>query len=179
MLLESIVQRRSVRKYQNKDIDNSIIYELLESARLAPSGSNTQPWHFMIIKDQTKKEKITKIAHNQKWMLTAPVFVVCIADISVRLSDFKGELKEGSSQEELKQVIRDTSIAIEHIVLQATYLGLGTCWVSWFMQKDIRPILQIPNDKYVVTVLTIGYPDEKPTIKKRKSIVDFVHLEKW
>lgn len=179
MLLEIIQHRRSIRKYQDKDIDDSLIYELLESARLAPSGSNTQPWHFIVIKDTYTKEKIALSANNQKWMLSAPVFLACIADISTRISNLQEELDENSPHEELKQVIRDTSIAIEHIVLQAAHLGLGTCWVSWFRQKDIKPILQVPQDKYVVTVLTIGHPDEIPRNNKRKPTVDFVHFNKW
>lgn len=83
MLLEFIQKRRSIRKYLNKDVENKIIMELIESAQLAPSGSNTQPWHFIIVRDYKKKEEISKIANRQKWMLSAPVFIVCVADISV------------------------------------------------------------------------------------------------
>lgn len=79
----------------------------------------------------------------------------------------------------MKQIIRDTSIAIEHIVLQAKSLGLGTCWVSWFRQVDIRPILNIPDDKYVVTILTLGYPNENPLVRPRKQIDEFLHFENW
>ena len=179
MLLEIIKNRRSIRKYQNKEINELLLLKLLESARLAPSGSNTQPWHFIIIRDYNKKKEIVENSNNQNWMLTAPVFIVCVADISSTPNDSINEISEESPDEEIKQIIRDTSIAIEHIVLQATHEGLGTCWVSWFQQKNIRPLLNIPNDKYVVCVLTLGFPAEKPKERPRKNIEQIIHYNNW
>lgn len=178
-MLDCIEKRISIRKYLQKDIDDKIIHELIESARLAPSGSNTQPWHFIIVKDENKKREVAEVSHNQNWMLTAPVLIVCVADLSVRIKDRTIEINENSSLEEVKQIIRDTSIAIEHIVLEATERGLGACWVSWFRQENIRTVLNIPNDKYVVCVLTIGYSDEKPGRRPRKSIEQIIHYELW
>lgn len=91
----------------------------------------------------------------------------------------KLSVDEYSSQEEVKQVVRDTAIAAEHIVLEAQNLGLGTCWIAWFTQKDIRPVLNIPEDKYVLCVITIGYADEEPQPRPRKRLEDIVHYEKW
>ncbi len=88
-------------------------------------------------------------------------------------------LNEESPEFELKQIIRDTAIAIEHIVLQAENLGLGTCWTAWFKQAEVRPILNIPNDKFVVCVLTVGYADENPKQRPRKSLDKIVRYEKW
>ncbi|MCG8571038.1 MAG: nitroreductase family protein [Spirochaetes bacterium] len=179
-MIEAIKSRRSIRKYKNTSLDDKIILELLESARLAPSGSNTQPWHFIIIKDQTTKARIVEAAHNQKWMLTAPVFIACVADIRVRITDNRSLcLTDQSPEEELKKIIRDSSIAIEHIVLEAESRGLGTCWMAWFTQQEIRPILSIPDDKYVTAILTLGYPDEKPNPRPRKSLEQILHYEKW
>ncbi len=79
----------------------------------------------------------------------------------------------------MKQIIRDTAIAIEHIALQAVELGLGTCWVAWYTQEEFRPVLNIPEDKYVVCVLTVGYPDEAPNPRPRKSLKEIVHHEQW
>ena len=178
-MLNCIEKRISIRKYLQKDIDDKIIQELIESARIAPSGSNTQPWHFIIVKDGNKKKEIAEVSHNQNWMLTAPVFIVCVADLSVRIKKEKIEIDENSSLEEVKQIIRDTAIAVEHIVLEAAERGLGTCWVSWFRQENIRPVLNIPKDKYVVCVLTLGYPDEKPARRPRKNKEQFTHYELW
>ena len=86
---------------------------------------------------------------------------------------------ENSPQQALKQIIRDTAIAIEHIVLEAEDLGLSTCWVADFIQEQIRPVLNIPADKYVVCILTLGYADESPKARPRKRLEDIVHYENW
>ncbi|MEW9125073.1 MAG: nitroreductase family protein [Thermotaleaceae bacterium] len=179
-MLEQIQMRRSVRKYIDKPVEDEKLMEILESARVAPSGSNTQPWHFIIVKSQEGREKLAEISHNQKWMVEAPVFIVCVADIGVRI---KGErelfLDENSPHSELKQIIRDTSIAIEHMVLEAENQGLNTCWIAWFTQEAIRPVLNIPSDKYVVAILTLGYGSEKPQMRPRKALTQILRYESW
>ncbi|SNT26343.1 Nitroreductase [Anaerovirgula multivorans] len=179
-MMNQINMRRSVRKYVDKPIEEEKITELMESARLAPSGHNTQPWHFIIVKSQGTKEKLAELSHNQKWMLAAPIFIVCVADIRSRIKeDVELFLGENSPHQELKQIIRDTSIAIEHIVLEAESLGLSTCWVAWFTQEDIRPVLNIPSDKYVVAILTLGYGKKSPQARPRKKLDEIVHYENW
>ncbi len=178
--MREIELRRSIRKYKSKPVEMSIINSLIESARLAPSGSNTQPWHFIVITDDKIKNDVATVSHNQKWMLTAPVFIVCVADIASRIANSEDiELDETSPQFELKQIIRDTSIAIEHIVLNAITFDLGTCWVAWFTQKEIRSVLGIPGNKFVVSILTVGYPDENPNPRRRKDLKEIIHINKW
>ena len=178
--MEEILNRRSIRKYKNTPVDKDIIDKLLDSARLAPSGNNTQPWHFIVITDERIKEEVAKHANNQKWMLTAPVFIACVADIRSRIKDDRQiEIDEESSFLEVKQIIRDTSIASEHIVLEAIAQNLGTCWVAWFTQKEMRAVLGIPEDKYLLSILTVGYPDENPPQRPRKSLEEIVRYNKW
>lgn len=179
-MIHEIRTRRSVRKYMDRPVNEELVAQILESARLAPSGSNTQPWHFIVVRLEETRRKLAEVSHKQAWMADAPVFIVCIADIRARISG--GEalyVDEKSPQFELKQAIRDTSIAVEHMVLEAESIGLSTCWIAWFEQKDIRPVLNIPDDKYVLNILTLGYPDEKPKARPRKKLDDFVHYEKW
>ena len=179
-MLKQIENRRSIRKYQNKKVETEKIIQLLESARHAPSGSNTQPWTFIIVESEETKEKLMTADNNQKWMMTAPVFIVCVADIRCRIDkDSDIWLDENSPEPELKQIIRDTAIAIEHILLEAECLGLATCWTAWFEQEDIRPILNIPADKYVCGIITIGYGEETPNQRPRKKIEEIVRYEKW
>ncbi len=179
-MIKEIKMRRSIRKYINKQVEDEKISNLLASARLAPSGSNTQPWHFIVVKSELSREKLSKVAHDQKWMLTAPVFIVCVADIRCRIdTDINISLNEESPQEELKQIIRDTSISIGHILLEADNLGLGSCWVAWFIQEEIRPILNIPTDKYVVGIVTLGYANETPKARPRKKLEEIIHYENW
>ena len=179
-MIKEIKMRRSIRKYINKSVEDEKIIQLLESARLAPSGSNTQPWHFIIVKSEVTREKLAEVSHNQKWMISAPIFIVCVSDIRCRISEDVGiSLNEDSPQEELKQIIRDTAISIGHILLEADNLGLGTCWVAWFIQEEIRPILNIPADKYVVGIITLGYANEEPKARPRKKIEEIAHYESW
>lgn len=178
-MIKEIETRRSIRKYAAKLVDDEKFNELLESARLAPSGSNTQPWHFIVVKSEATRQKLAEVSHNQTWMLSAPVFIVCVGDVRTRIDDKDIYVDENSPEEEVKQTIRDTAIAVEHIMLNADNLGLGTCWVGWFRQKDIRPVLNIPSDKYVVGVITVGYPDEAPSPRPRKKSEDIVHYENW
>lgn len=116
--------------------------------------------------------------HNQKWMLTAPVFIVSVADIRCRIKE-DISIDDNSPQDEVKRIIRDTSISTGYMLLQANNLGLGVCWVAEFTQEEIRPILNIPSDKYVVGVITVGYPNENPNARPRKSLDNIVHYESW
>ncbi|MEN1760487.1 nitroreductase family protein [Anoxynatronum sibiricum] len=179
-MLTSIETRRSIRKYEDRPVEDEKTTAILESARWAPSGNNTQPWHFIVIQSQEMREKVAAVSHQQKWMLTAPVHIACVADLSSRITGHpEVVLTEVSSQHELKQVIRDTAIAAEHLVLEAENQGLGTCWVAWFTQEEIRPVLGIPDDKYVVAVITVGYPAHAPAPTPRKKLSDIVRWETW
>lgn len=179
-LMKEIETRRSIRKYTDKPVEDEKITALLESARYAPSGSNTQPWHFILVKSDLTRRKLAEASHNQKWMLTAPLYIVCVADIRCRIEDSAGlALDENSPQDELKKIIRDTAVAAGYILLEANHLGLGACWVAWFTQNEIRHILNIPADKYVVGIITVGYADECPDARRRKALDEFTHYENW
>lgn len=179
-MIKEIEIRRSIRRYIDKPVENEKITEILETARLAPSGNNTQPWRFIVVKSEEMKEKISTASNNQKWMLTAPVFIVCIADVRSRIKeDVEVYLDDNSPQDEVKRIIRDTSIAVGYMLLQANNLGLGVCWVADFTQEEIRPVLNIPSDKYVVGVITVGYADENPKARPRKNLEDLVRYECW
>lgn len=179
-MIREIETRRSIRKYKDQPVEEEKLQQILESARLAPSGSNTQPWHFIVVKTERSRKKLAEKSHNQHWMVTAPVFIVCVADIRSRVNeDVSLVLNENSPQHEVKQIIRDTAIAAEHIVLAAENLGLGTCWIAWFNQADIRPVLNIPPDKYVLSIITVGYADEQPKARPRKKSEDIIHHEVW
>jgi len=180
-MIKEIRSRKSTRKYNSTPVDDEKILQLLESARQAPSGSNTQPWNFIIVRSEETKEKIAKADGNQMWMKTAPVFIVCVADIRCRVKDDSVEvfLDEESSLRELKQIIRDTAIAIEHILLESESIGLSSCWTAYFDQKDVRPILGIPDDKYVVGIITIGYSDGSGKPAPKRPLESMVRYEKW
>lgn len=159
-----IKNRRSIRKYKPDEIPENYITEIINSARIAPSGSNKQPWHFIVV---NKKEIIQKLG-LPNWATKAPVIIVCCVDPL-----------EG------RWYIIDGSIAFEHIILSATNLGLGTCWIGRFYEnlgetdKRIKKILNIPDHMRVLAVTPLGYPAEEPSEIYRKSLADITHYNNF
>ena len=179
-MLELVKNRRSVRKYTRQPVEEEKINLMLEGARWAPSGNNLQPWQFIVVRSAEQRQKLSQVAHQQAWMISAPVFIVCVADPTSRLGhENHPVIDETSPLHEVKQVIRDTAIATEHLVLEAENQGLGTCWVAWFLQEEIRQALQIPADKYVVAIITVGYPAVAPSPTPRRKIEELVRYEHW
>jgi len=176
---QAIEQRRSVRKYKDIPVEEDKLKILLEAARLAPTGSNTQSGRFIVTRSKEMRERIADISHRQKWMTQAPLFISCVADIRIRIPDGELCVDELSPEFEVKQCIRDVSIQADHIVLQAEELGLSTCWIGWYDQAEVREILNLPFDKYVVCILVVGYSNEKPAPRIRKTIEEIVRYEKW
>lgn len=179
-MIQTIQKRRSIRKYKDQPVDDDLLLQILDCGRLAPSDSNTQPWNFIVVRSDEMRAKIAEVSHKQDWMMGAPVFIVCVADIRVTTTDDGPmEVNEQTPGIGPKQIILDTAIAGENMVIAAESLGLGTCWVSWYIQDEIRPVLGIPNDKYVVAVITLGVPDQEPKQRPRRSITEVVRYERW
>ncbi len=200
---EAIGKRRSIRKFRPDSIPEEKIRLLLESARLAPSGTNTQPWRFIVVKDDNTKKKLQEAAHNQRHVRRAPVVIACCADLSAfkefskrvdelinsgalpeRTRDvFIPYLKKGmdtvKKQDLIMAATANVSIAVEHMVLQAVELGLGTCWVRWYDDNKVKEILGIPDFVEVIALLPVGVPDEDPGQRPRLSIDKIVYSEKY
>lgn len=195
---EAIENRRSIREFKPDPVSNKIIMQLLESARLAPSGCNSQPWRFKIIKDFETKIKLQKIAYNQKFVTQAPVVLVVCADVQGYLDGRtsgvqdlgktgvfddticeilhkKTKQKSEISIEILRQSVSfNVAIAIEHIILRALDFGLGTCWMRLIDEKEIRTLFGWGENLYPVAMIPIGYPKEIPPSRKRQPIEDLI-----
>ncbi len=157
---EVIVKRRSIRTYKDTPVPRDKIIEILEAARIAPSASHRQPWHFIVVEN---RETIKKLAKSE-WAATAPVMIVGLADQAASPN----------------WCINDLGVAFEHLVLAATDLGLGTCWMGQSRREElVRDLLDIPNNFKVVALTTLGEPDETPSPKERKSLDDIVSWEKY
>ena len=179
-MIESIRHRRSIRKFTSAPIDPDKLESVLEAARLAPSGNNKQPWTFIVVQSEQQRQAVMEACHKQTWMMTAPTFIVAVADMAARGETEQGlYLDETSPHWELKRAIRDTAIAVGSMLLEADAQGLGTCWVGFFVQSEIRPVLGIPDDKFVLAVIPIGYPAEQPPARPRKPLSEIVRYEKW
>lgn len=168
-VMEAIRKRRSVRSYQPTEVEQEKLDLILEAARLAPSASNRQEWRFVIVKDKTTRQKLMSAAKGQSFVGEAPVVIACCAETNNHIM----------SCGQLCYPI-DLAIAIEHMVLEATEEGLGTCWIGAFYEDEAKKILNIPEEIRVVELLTLGYPAEELKVKKnRLSLEEIVMYDKW
>ena len=153
---ETVSKRRSIRRFNSQPVPHEDVLAMLEAATSAPSATNEQPWHFIVVQD---KETIEKLAGRRAWAADAPVIIVGLAN----------------SEASPMWCYNDLAIAFEQIVLAATDQGLGTCWMG-LMRRDseIRELLGIPNKFKVVAQTPIGYPDEVPRPKERKPLKEIV-----
>ena len=185
-VMEAIEKRRSIRKFKPEPVPDEMISQMLEAARLAPSGTNRQPWRFQIVKEGALKKRLFEEAtFGSDHIAEASVIIVCGAEL---LTFVKGhELAPPDSEyygadsedwEEIRKFIPDahmyTAIAVEHMVLAATALGLGTCWVQRIKFGQTAKILGWPRHIVVLTLLLVGYPDEEPPPRPRVAIGDIV-----
>ncbi|MDY6865650.1 MAG: nitroreductase family protein [Halobacteriota archaeon] len=187
---EVIEDRRSVRKYRDDPVPDELLLRILEAARLAPSGSNTQPWRFVVVRNEDTKLKLKEAAVNQKFVGEAPVVIACCGDLTAWREypkKIKELVSEGPDDEwnlsevnsRMTMTVRNVAIACEHMVLQAKELGLGTCWVGMMNRENVKEILCVPGHLVVVALLTIGYPDEEPRIRPRLDLSEIVFDEEY
>jgi len=167
-VMEAIQSRRSVRAYKKMDVEKEKLDAILEAARIAPSASNRQEWRFVVCRDSKTREKLCAAASNQTFVKEAPVVIACCAETDGHI------MRCGQPC-----YVIDVAIAIDHMTLVAVEKGLGTCWVGAFSEEAVKKILNIPAKIRVVELLTLGYPDDKPRPKDRKSISEIVRYEKW
>ena len=164
MKLDEIIQlRRSVRKFKDQSVDKEFIDEIIESARLAPSAVNFQPWKFYICRSEEAK-KIVRQSYPREWFNSAPLYILACGDHQQswkRSCDGKDHLDI------------DIAIAVEHMVLKINELGLGTCWVCNFNPRVIQEKMALREGLEPVVLLPLGYPQVEETDggnKKRKSL---------
>ena len=165
-VLDAIRERRSVRAYKPQAVPDESLTRVLEAARLAPSANNRQDYMFVVVKDATKREKLVNAAGDQGFVGEAPVVIVAVSLNPERIMSC-----------EVPAYAVDLAIAVDHMTLAAVEEGLGTCWIGAFSQKKVKEILGIPDERKVLTVLPLGYPDDMPRIKIRKSINELVCLD--
>lgn len=196
MEFSNVIQlRRSIRKFKDEAVSDDVIRELLEAARLAPSGSNLQPSRFVVARSTGAKEALGRFT-PYKFIVKAAVVFVCCADLTVmatrerRVEElFKGGAFEGvefdiaglpgsgtqRGDEEIKAYLSmNVAIAVEHIVLKAVDLGLGSCWVGRFDRDQVRDYLALSESIHPVVLLPVGHPDQSPKARPRVSLEKLV-----
>ena len=170
-VFEAIQKRKSIRAYDSKPVPKAVLEKILESARLAPSAGNLQPWHFLVVTDARKREKLAKGRMFAGFLEESPVVIVGCGD----------------QKASPKWYTVDVTIAMQNMVLTATSEGLGTCWIGDFNESQVKKILKIPENLRVVALLALGYPREKrdllakiiKIVRRKKLLKEIVSFEQY
>jgi len=161
--LELAEKRYSVRAYKSIPLEYNKLQHVLEAARLAPTAANRQPFKLIIIKTNGREAELLRI-YNKPWFVEAPV-IICACGI----------LSQGWTRKNDKNYCDvDVTIAIDHLILAATELGLGTCWVGAFNPEEARKVLKLSENEEPIVFTPLGYPNDQPGEKIRKPIEELV-----
>lgn len=168
--LNFIFSRRSVRKYENREIPEDLFQDLFEAAMAAPSAVAKDPWHFLLIRDRKMLDRITGILPHGQMLKQAPAAVIVCGDINKAHSN------------ELSYMLQDLSAAVENILLAATALGLGSCWLGMHPRPEriagIKKLFTLPENIVPMCGIALGWPADQPGPRTRFQ-PDRVHYEKW
>lgn len=171
-VMEAIAERRSIRSFSNKPVEEEKLLRVLEAGRLAPSARNMQDWKFVVVKDPGLRRRLAEAARNQEFVGQAPVVIAACGT-----SDYVMTCGQ------LTYPI-DVAIAVDHMTLAAVEEGLGTCWIGAFYEDKVKEILGVPPTIRVVVLLPLGYPAEttktdKAETKPRKPLEEIVLRDGW
>lgn len=194
-VMDAIRSRRSIRKFKQDAVPKELVDELLESARLAPSASNSQPWRFMVVTDSRQRQVLAELGGNQRQLKEAPLVIICCGDlnsmkedslnrqrqalreegvyddIGVNLEWFKNRSPEKTTLlQQISKVQANLFIAVEHMALRAASLGLGTCWTGAFDREKLQKVFQLPEHILPLILLPVGYPAQAPRERPRLSL---------
>lgn len=158
--LEAIGKRRSVRKYTGEPIPGKDLEKIVDAGRLAATGSNGQPWDFVVVTDRAMVARLKVAA---EWMEKAAAIIAVVMDPSSRWW------------------VEDGSAAVENMLIASTALGYGSCWLEGYTlphEEEFKKLLDVPKEKRLLTLVPIGVPAEEPTTEKR-SLQEVLHWERY
>jgi len=168
--LNFIFSRRSIRKYEDKPIEDDLLNDLLEAGMAGPSAMTKDPWHFLVVKDKDKMKAVANLLPNGKMLADAAVLILVLGDIN----QTHGNLES--------YMIQDCIASVENILLSANALNLGACWLGFHPKEDringIKEMFSLPENIIPITGISLGYPAEEKE-KRTRFNKDLVHLEKW
>lgn len=168
-VIDCIKERRSIRRFKPDPVPEATIGRLLEAACAAPSAGNVQPWFFYCIYKDDLKQALARAALGQKFVAQAPVVIVVCADPE-RAATAYGERGRNL------YCLQDTAAAVTNLMLAATGYGLGTCWVGAFSEAEVSRVLSLPPNLRPVAIIPVGYPDQTPAPRSRRSLEEVVRV---
>ena len=166
--LDLVKARYAVRSYLPRPVEEEKFNRILEAVRLAPSGSNRQPWKFVVVRDAEVRRRLAVACAGQRFIAEAPVVIAGVGLMPERI------MSCGVPGDPV-----DVAIALEHLALSATAEGLGSCWIGAFDQDAVRAVLGIPEAAKVIGVMTVGYAADAPRPKNRKPLSEIITYDTW
>ena len=167
-VLMAIKERRSIRKFLEKEVPPEAIDAMIEAIRWAPSSGNLQSRRFYFVFNKDLKKKLAKAALNQDFIYQAPLTVVACMDTRIRRY-------YGNRGVDL-YAIQDVSASIQNLTLEAVELGLGSVWVGAFYEEEVRKVLNLPEYLRPISIIPIGYPAHKPMPPSRISKEEMIKI---
>ncbi|MHA1965742.1 MAG: nitroreductase family protein [Candidatus Thorarchaeota archaeon] len=170
-----VTRRRSIRKYKDIEIPDDHIIQMLEAARLAPSTNNTQPWRFVVVKNPETIGLLSLVAGGQKFIANAKAVIIALANKAASCCPGNPSMWH----------VQDTMIATEHLVLAATALGYGSCWIAMLDSRNsqnidaVKQALRIPETAEIVALVTLGIPDEIPSPRSTERLKEIAFSEAY
>jgi len=166
--IEAIMTRRSIRKYTDNRVPAEAVEQLLRAGMAAPSAANEQPWHFVVITERKTLVQVPTFHPHSHMLKDAALAILVCDDSGLELTKGRGVL--------------DCSAATQNILLAAHDLGLGAVWVGIYPVEErmngMRKLLNMPTRIVPISLVSIGYPDERPRMEDRFKI-ERVHYERW
>ena len=166
---ELIAARYSVRDYKPDPIEEEKLQKVLEAARLAPTAANRQPFQLLVIRTAERQEELRQI-YRRDWFVSAPLIICAVGVPS------QGWIR---SEDKRRYLDVDVAIVMDHLILEATNQGLGTCWIAAFNAQIARSLLGLPDHVEPLIFTPLGYPADLPSPKERKSLNTLVRYDRW
>jgi len=165
---ELIQKRYSVRSYKPDPVEDAKLQQVLEAARLAPTAANRQPFQLIVFHTAGRQVELKRM-YGEDWFVQPPL-IIGICAVPARA----WTRRDGKNYADV-----DVTIAMDHLILAAADLGLGTCWIGAFDPAAAREVLGLPDDVEPVAFTPLGYPADQPRTKKRKPLSELVRYERW
>jgi nitroreductase len=169
--LEAIKKRRTIRKFDSKEISDKDLRTILDAGNSSPCAGRLPNWRFIVVKSNSEINKIVKATFNQDWINTSKIILIICSDSEI-LAPY------GNRGEQIYSY-QNTAACIENILLAATDLGIGSAWVGAFDDRLVSEILSIPEKIQVHAIVGLGYPKEDPKETGRPNLSDITYFGKW
>jgi nitroreductase len=167
-VFEAIEKRYSVRGYKPDAVEDDKLRQVLEAARQAPTAANRQPFRMLVVHTAGREDELARV-YGRRWFSQAPLVVAFVA-----VPDEAWRRMDDKPYDEV-----DATIAMDHFVLAATALGLGTCWIAAFDPDAAREVFGLPGDVELVALTPLGYPDKGSASTSRRPLEELVRYERW